>query len=61
MATSCGVHTVALMNCLFETIDESCLLISGILSVLLIGHVKIMNLFVIKMDEIGISMAFLSW
>ena len=61
METSPGMHIVAMMNSLFETTDESCLLISGFPRVLLIGHVKIMNLFVIKTDEIGISIAFLSW
>ena len=55
------MHTVATMNSLFETMDESCLLISGFPSVLSIGHVKTLNLFVIKKEEIGISMAFLSW
>ena len=48
-------------NSLFETTNENCLLISGIPTVLLIDHVKIVHLFVIKTDEIGISPAFLSW
>ena len=55
------MHVVVTTNSLFETTDESCPLISGIPSVLLIDHMKIVHLFVIKTDKNGISPAFLSW
>ena len=56
------MHRVDTTNSLFETTDESCPLISGIPTVLLIDPCeKIVHLFVIKTDEIVISPAFLSW
>ena len=59
--TSSGMHVVATTNSLFETTDVSCLLISGYLTVSLIDPCENCAFFVIKTDEIGISLAFLSW
>ena len=55
------MHIIAMTNSLFETIDESSLLISEIPTVLLFDSCENLHIFVIKMDEIGISPAFLSW
>ena len=60
-STSSGVHVVATTNSLFETTDESCKLISGIPTVLLIDPCENCASFCHKNDEIGISPAFLSW
>ena len=52
------MHVVATMNSLFETTDESCLLIRVIPTVLLIDPRENCASFVIKADEIGYFSAF---